>query len=419
MSKRPHPTGKLIILIGFMWFAYFLNYGDRQAIFAMFGSLKTDLAMTDSQLGLTGSAFLWVYGICCPLAGLMADRFSKRLMVVLSLFIWSIVTLATGFATSALMLLALRAAMGVSESLYMPAAISLTANATPVNNRSMAVSLLTTGQIVGVVAGSWFGGYMAEQGQWRWAFFCLGAIGIVYSLPYAIFLSQFEETVEGNNKTEIHDSSGPGLFALFQIPSYCLLCVAFPIFVFGLWMLYSWLPSFLGEKFLLNKAEAGFYGSVFMQAGSLAGIFLGGYLADYGCRYSRASRFWLLVLSLGCCSPFAHLIGNSSAFVMTQAWMFAFGLFSGFLMGNIFPAAFEVVPAGLRASAVGILNFFGAIVSGFAPLVAGRWKQTIGIERMLSAVAVVYMAGALMVIVAIRFYFAQDWAKVQSHDNMA
>ena len=102
-------------LVVFMWGAYFLNYCDRQAIFAMFSVLKTDLAMTDQQLGLTGSIFLWVYGIGCPLAGQLADRFSKRWLVVFSLVIWSVVTVATGLAQSALMLLALRAAMGISE----------------------------------------------------------------------------------------------------------------------------------------------------------------------------------------------------------------------------------------------------------------------------------------------------------------
>ena len=116
------------LLVAFMWVAYFLNYCDRQAISAMFPVLKSDLEMTDFQLGLTGTVFLWVYGCGCPIAGQLADKFSKRQLVVLSLAVWSMVTIATGLATSAMMLLALRAAMGISESLYMPAAVALTAN---------------------------------------------------------------------------------------------------------------------------------------------------------------------------------------------------------------------------------------------------------------------------------------------------
>ena len=117
------------LLVAFMWVAYFLNYCDRQAVFSMTGSLKTDLKMTDTQLGLVGAIFLWVYAFGCPIAGQIGDRLSKRLLVVLSLVIWSLVTVATGFAGTAVMMLGLRAAMGISESLFMPTAVALTANA--------------------------------------------------------------------------------------------------------------------------------------------------------------------------------------------------------------------------------------------------------------------------------------------------
>jgi MFS family permease len=131
----------------------------------MFPALKAELGLTDTQLGLTGSIFLWVYGIGCPIAGQLADRFSKRWLVVLSLAVWSAVTFATGLVGTAFALLALRAAMGVSEALYMPAAISLTANAHAPERRSRAIALLTTAQIFGTVGGAWFGGWMAPAGQ--------------------------------------------------------------------------------------------------------------------------------------------------------------------------------------------------------------------------------------------------------------
>src|SRR5688500_18737718 len=154
-----------------MWFAYFLNYCDRQAVFAVFPLLKSELGLTDTQLGLTGSIFLWVYGLGCPIAGQIGDKHSKRFLVVLSLVIWSVVTVATGFATSAFILLALRAAMGVSESLFMPSAIALTANTHVPAKRSRAIAALSTAQIAGTVGGAWFGGWMAQHGHWREAFF--------------------------------------------------------------------------------------------------------------------------------------------------------------------------------------------------------------------------------------------------------
>ena len=89
-----------------------------------------------------------------------------------------------------------------------------------------------------------------------------------------------------------------------------------------------------------------------------------------------------------------------------------FGLFSGFFMGNIFPAAFEIVPMDTRASAVGILNLFGGAVSGFAPLFGGIWKHTFGIERLLTATAFVYLGAAVVIMIGLRFFFRRDYDRI-------
>lgn len=396
-------------LLAFMWGAYFLNYCDRQAIFAMFPVLKTDLGLTDTQLGLTGSIFLWVYAIGCPLAGQLADRFSKRLLVVFSLAIWSAVTAATGLASSAFLLLALRALMGISESLYMPAAISLTANAHAPERRSRAIAILSTAQIIGTVAGAWFGGWMAQQGHWREAFFALGGVGVLYAVPYFLFLRGVNE----NAQMETRKAGGVlAAAALMKVPTYLLLCVVFPVFVFGLWLIYSWLPNFLHEKFSLDLAEAAFTATAYLQGATLVGMLSGGFLADRLYLKTRSSRLWLLAGSLLLCAPCLHALGNSTTLTLTCVSAAAFGLFSGFFMGNIFPAAFEVVPGDTRASAVGVLNFCGGMLSGFAPLVGGMWKRTVGMEHLLTYTGLVYITAAALVLLGIRHLFPRDFAKV-------
>ncbi|MFN0076683.1 MAG: MFS transporter [Prosthecobacter sp.] len=397
-------------LVAFMWFAYFLNYCDRQAVFSMFPSLKADLGMTDKQLGLTGAIFLWVYAVGCPIAGQLADRFSKRLLVVLSLIVWSLVTVATGFAGSAFMLLGLRAAMGISESLFMPTAIALTANAHPPELRSRAIAVLTTAQIAGTVTGSWFGGWMADHGQWRGAFFVLGAVGLLYALPYFAFLRGVNE----NPTTETATPSKTLAFPiLLRVRTFLLLCVVFPVFVFGLWLLYGWLPTFLKEKFALNQADAAFNATIFLQLTTAIGLLGGGMLADRLYRRTKASRLWLMTASLILCAPCLHFLGSSDTLTVTRIAAAFFGLFSGLLMGNIFPAAFEVVPADTRASAVGILNFCGAIMSGFAALFGGMWKQSLGIDRLLSFTALAYLAAGIALIMGIKRLFPRDFAAIR------
>jgi predicted MFS family arabinose efflux permease len=399
------------LLVAFMWVAYFLNYCDRQAVFSMFPSLKADLGMSDKQLGLTGAIFLWVYAFGCPIAGQLADRFSKRLLVVLSLIVWSIVTVATGFAGSAFMLLGLRAAMGISESLFMPTAIALTANAHPPELRSRAIAVLTTAQIAGTVAGSWFGGWMADRGQWRGAFFVLGAIGLLYALPYFAFLRGVNENPTAETATPSKSLAFP---ILLRVRTFLLLFVVFPIFVFGLWLLYGWLPTFLKEKFALNQADAAFNATIFLQLTTAVGLLGGGVLADKLYRRTKASRLWLMTASFILCAPCLHFLGSSDTLSVTRIAAASFGLFSGLLMGNIFPAAFEVVPADTRASAVGILNFCGAIMSGFATLFGGMWKQSLGIDKLLSITALAYLAAGIALIVGIKTLFQRDLAQIST-----
>jgi len=391
-------------LVAFMWFAYFLNYCDRQAVFSMFPSLKVDLKMTDQELGLVGAMFLWVYAFGCPISGYLGDRFSKRLLVVLSLVVWSIVTIGTGLVASGAMLLAMRAAMGVSESLYMSSAIALTANAFAPEKRSRAVSLLMTGQIAGMVVGSNFGGWMADRGQWREAFFALGAVGVLYALPYFTFLRHVEEPQTDKAST----TADITFTALGRSRTFMLLCLVFPVFVFGIWLLYGWLPAFLHDKFSLNQAEAAFNATVFLQTATFIGVISGGMLADAFYHRTPSARLWLMVIGLVLSAPCIHALGNSDTLLITRIAATGFGLFSGLFIGNIFPAAFDVVSADARATAVGVLNLFAAIMSGFATLFGGLWKQTLGIDRLLSITAVAYLAVAAALIVGIRSLFPRD-----------
>lgn len=388
-------------LVAFMWFAYFLNYCDRQAVFAMFPSLKADLKMSDAQLGYVGAVFLWVYAFGCPISGYLGDRFSKRLLVVLSLVVWSLVTIGTGLVTSGAMMLAMRAAMGVSESLYMSSAVALTANAYAADKRSRAVSMLMTGQIAGTVAGSWFGGWMADRGQWREAFFILGAVGVLYALPYFTFLRQVREPAPEPGAKFSFASLG-------RSRTFLLLCLVFPVFVFGLWLLYGWLPAFLHDKFALNQADAAFNATAFLQTATFIGILVGGLIADKLHQRVKAARFWLIVAGLAFSAPCIHLLGNSDTLLVTRIAATGFGLFSGLFIANIFPAAFDVVAPEARATAVGLLNFCGAIMSGFATLFGGLWKQSLGIDRLLSFTAIGYLIAGAAIIVGIRWLFPRD-----------
>jgi MFS family permease len=401
----PRASGAATLLLAFTWGAYFLNDSDRQTVFAMFPALAADLAMSDRELGYVGAVFLWVYALGCPLAGVLGDRISKRLLAVGSLVVWSLVTLATGWARSGTDMLALRGAMGISESLFLPTAIALTADAHPPALRSRAIAILTTAQIAGTVAGSVFGGRMADAGRWRDAFFILGMLGVAYAVPYFLFLRRVCETpAEARSATH---SSSP-VRSLVGAPSFLVLCTVFPCFVFGLWLIYGWLPTFLHDKFALSQGDAAWNATVYLQSATAIGLLGGGFLSDRLYRRTAAARQWVLVASLVCSAPCLYLIGAADSLAATRLAAAAFGLSSGLFMGNVFAAGFEVVPAGLRATAVGILNFFGGTVSGFATLFGGMWKPTNGIDGLLAATALAFLAAAALLAVVTRACFGSD-----------
>jgi MFS transporter, Spinster family, sphingosine-1-phosphate transporter len=400
---------KAWLLVGFTWVAFCLNYSDRQVIFSIFPLLKSELRFTDAQLGLTSSVFLWVYGLCSPIAGQIGDRFSKRWLVALSLLLWSGVTALTGLSHSVGMVLTCRALTGVTESLFVPAAVALLANAHRPENRSRAFALYGTGQLAGIVVGGWYGGFVAQEFQWRLAFYSLGLAGILYCFPYFRFLKSFSE--EAHVETR---KSGAALAVteLARIPTYLVLCVVSGVFNLTLWLLYTWLPDFLYEKFSLSLAGAGYTATVYLQTASLVGTLAGGALADYLYRRTKAARFWLTAIGLLLSAPCVHLIGNSDSLLFTKLAAIAFGLVGGLALANLYISSFDVVPADTRASAVAFMNLAGYLTSGVAPLVAGVWKQTIGIHRMMSYTSLLLVAAALLLFAATRFLVPSDYRRV-------
>jgi MFS family permease len=393
-----------------MWGAYVLNYAARQAVFAMYPSLQRDLGMDDASLGLIGAVFLWTYAIGCPVAGFVGDRMSKQRLVVASAVFWSLVTIATGVVGGGAAMIGCRAVLGVAQSLFMPTAVALVADAHPPRLRSRAIAILTTAQIVGTIAGNVFGGWMADMGRWRAAFFQLGGAGLVYAVMLAIGLGRRTSLASESSPEALvrRDDPVPPMWALLGIPSFLVLLVAFPCFVFGLWLIYGWLPTFLHDKFQLSQRDAAWDATVYLQSMAAVGLLGGGLLSDRLYRRTAAARQWVLVASLVGCAPSLWALAMVTSLETTRVAAAAFGLSSGLFMGNIFAAAFEVVAANLRASAVGVLNLGGGLVSGFGALFGGVWKQSLGIDGLLVITAGVYFAAAALLIAATLTLFRAD-----------
>jgi predicted MFS family arabinose efflux permease len=322
---------------------------------------------------------------------------------------WSIFTALSGLSPNGTFLLACRALLGVSESMFMPAAFGLMANAHGPETRSRAISIFATSQLAGVALGGSLSGYIAERYNWRASFLALGLIGILFAGPMWMFLRSLPERFDHSKVDRLNPpASAASFFALFRIPTLRIVTIFVSIATFGLYLVYTWLPTFLYDKFSLGLARAGFEASVYPQLGTALGLLIGGLMADRWYRRAKAGRFWVVSLGFLLGGPCIFWLGAAPTLRLTRMAAIGFGFFAGFITGNQAACAFDVVPASLRASTTGVLNLVGATMAGFAPFLGGLSRKTIGVNRLMSLSALLFLASGVLVIYGARRHFDAD-----------
>ncbi|MBI4903958.1 MAG: MFS transporter [Acidobacteria bacterium] len=382
------------LIVGLLWVVALLNYLDRQIIFSVFPLLEKDLHVSSTQLGLLGTAFLWIYGLLSPFGGYFADRYSRRRVIFLSLAVWSIVTWLTGFARDYWQLVAARALMGISEAFYLPAALALINDYHSDETRSRATGLHQSGLYMGIVLGGVGGGWMGELYGWRMAFYILGAVGVFYSL---LLLVQLHD----NPKQAAHSGSIPFSAAMRDLASctpFVLLVCANSLISVGYWCVYTWLPTFLYERFHASLTVSGFTSTFYIQAASFAGILTGGTLADRWVRTESRGRLFTQAIGISLAAPFLFLIGSTSSWWILIAALLCFGLGRGFFDCNVMPVVCQMVSPRLRASAYGLLNCTSCIVGGLMAYIGGVMRDSIGLSGALQFSALTMLAAAAILV---------------------
>lgn len=383
-------------IVAFLWVTYLINYVDRQVVFSIFPVLRGDLGFSEAELGLIGSVFTWVYSLCMPLTGRVADLVPRPRVVLSSLVLWSLATLGTGLSGSVTAFLVWRGVMGVTESLYVPAALGLIASLHGAASRSKALAIHGTAQLAGIVAGGWYGGWAAETIGWRRGFFLLAGTGVAYALVLARVLRGL-----GTSRSV---RRGPAAAPLDVFGSRCYLVLALAFFTFCamLWMLYAWLPDFVRARYGLSLAQSGFTATFYLQTGSALGVLAGGVLADRVVKRFAAGRFYVAGLGLLACAPLAYLTLAVSSLRLLALAAAGFGLLAGFMIANVFASAYDVISERNYGFGAGVLNLVGGLAGGAAIFITGLWKDSYGFATLMRWVASSAMAAAsLMLLVAI------------------
>src|SRR3954471_22680371 len=190
-SAAPEPRGSYRwLVVGMLWFVCLFNYADRQAIYSVYPLLKTEMHLSDVQLGIVGGSFMWVYAAALPFAGIIGDSISRKTLILGGLIFWSLITLATAFSTRYWHLVLFRGLEGLGEAFYFPASMSLISDYHGRETRSRAMALHQSSVYAGTIAGGTAAGFFGQYYGWRSGFYLFGALGVALGLVLFGFLAE-------------------------------------------------------------------------------------------------------------------------------------------------------------------------------------------------------------------------------------
>lgn len=216
---------------------------------------------------------------------MIADRINPEMVIVGSLFVWSFVTLMMGYSTDFNQIYILRAIMGVSEALYIPAGLSLITDYHQEKTRSLAVGIHMTGLYTGQALGG-FGATIAGAYSWETTFHWFGIIGIAYSLVLILFLKEKKDHTVAKLDSEPGPKENPvkaaikGMGMLFVNISFWIILLYFATSSLPGWATKNWLPTLFSENLSIDMSEAGPLSTFTIAISSFIGVIAGGILSD-------------------------------------------------------------------------------------------------------------------------------------------
>ena len=392
------------VVVGLLWVVALLNYMDRQMLSTMKEAMQIDIVELQSaaNFGYLMAVFLWIYGLMSPVSGIIADRLNRKWLIVGSLFVWSSVTFLMGVADTYDQVLWLRAVMGVSEALYIPAALSLIADYHTGKSRSLAIGIHMTGLYMGQAVGG-FGATVAATFSWHTTFHWFGIIGIAYALVLILFLHDKKtEPVLGPvpEKTENRESESvfTSLKSLLTNVAFWVILLYFAAPSLPGWATKNWLPTLFAENLDMPMAQAGPISTITIAVSSFIGVVIGGTLSDKWVQRNLRGRVYTGAIGLGLTIPSLLLLGFGHNIVAVVGAGLLFGIGYGIFDTNNMPILCQFVSARQRATAYGVMNMVGVFAGAFITNLLGSWGDSgnLGLGfAMLAVVVAVALAAQL------------------------
>lgn len=397
----------LFILTG----VYVFNFIDRQILVILQESIKQDLNLSDTQLGLmTGFTFAIFYvSFGIPIARL-ADKGNRRNIIAISLAVWSAFTALSGSAQNFIQLLLARIGVGIGEAGGSPPAHSIISDLYPPKKRATALAIYSTGISIGILLGFLLGGWINQYFGWRTAFLVVGIPGILFALVLYFTVKEPPRGLseKGKEAANQHHSIKDVFRLLREKKSFRYIALGAGLAAYVSYTVTSWLPPFMARVHEMSSGEIGTWLSLIFGIGSGLGYFMGGYLTDRLAKKDQRWYLWLPTMALLFAIPLALLAFFATDKNTTLLAIILPAFLNSLYLAPSIALTHGIVSVRMRALASAILFFVLNIIGlGFGPFIGGvisdALQPSLGVDALRWALSNSVIASVLS---ALCFYMA-------------
>ena len=371
----------------------FVNFAARWVFIPLIPMLRANLGVTDAQLGSLQTWLLLVLAIGSIPFGFLADRFSRKSIILFGIICWSIATFAGGLAGSFAFLLIARAFVGIGEAAYAPAAQSMISGAFPTATRASAQAIFASGMLLGGAAGQALGGIIGPRYGWQYALFVIALAGII---PVIAVMSLQEPP-------RAPASQACPIPKLLTVPAFLAMIAGGTCITFSSVSLLTWGVDFAVtyKDFSLRQASVSL--AVIGLVCSLAGVLFGGFVADRFQRRFAYGRIIAIAIAFLIAAPFLILAIQTEEKPMVLASLALAAFFMSWYHGPVTAVIHDMMPRQAHATSIGVYMFVTQLVGGFGPQLVGRISDLHDMQFGLQIAVAVMVAGGLLMFLVIHF----------------
>jgi MFS family permease len=380
-----------------------LNFYDRHVIGALTEPIRKEFGLSDSQVGLMGSAFIWLYALVGLPLGRMADARSRRKLLAGGMLVWSALTAVAAMATNYTMLLFSRLGFAVGEAVVAPAATSWIGDLFPAHERSRPLALFMLGVPVGGALSYFFSGPVAQAYGWR-AAMVLAAVPAVVLIPVLLRLAEPARGASEGHHLSLAKSSMP---AILKIPTMWWIIASGALLNFNMYAIGTFLPAFLSRIHGLTLARSGIATGIVFAVGGVAGGLLAGRWGDRVIHKRKNGRLLTAAAIAAIGAPAGCLgIAAGGAFAAIALITVAYGTLNAYY-GLVYSAIQDIVAPAMRGTAMAIYFMamylcgasFGPLLTGrLSDLMARRAADAAGAARVTEAFKAIGLQQAMFII---------------------